>query len=418
MSFSNFKRFSCLLLIILSITIFPSLTARASETSPTFSFWPVQGEIINQFKLPANPYTSGGHRGIDIQAPTGTEVVAVGDGTVAFWSSNQGENGMMISIDHPNGLTTTYLHLSEIFSEAKGKGKSVIAGQSIGKVGTTGNPSSYVPHLHFGVFLTESRTKSSYEYIDPAQVLPAVTSTTSPSEDLATSPATELSPDRAEPTVAGGAESPLSPNPSVMDELPGTESPSLTIKPEPYGAVPTEQAVGEAGNPAPTAETYSPKAAPLAAGRQESAPTNVVVQPEPAAISPSASAPLNQEPVSQPPESVSSLPGQEQGSNTGSLRANTASLLAKLAPEKPRTIREVIGAELKIRPQNAVSFTEFSAGERTASRKDEMLWAALFILLLTFLIRHRNLPSKKLLNHWLFLHPAFSNPKFAVEKVL
>lgn len=83
------------------------------------------------------------HTGVDIGAPLGTEVVAALDGVVTF-AGWRGAYGQMIELDHGDGYSTRYAHLSAIFVQY---GQTVRAGQVIGLVGSTGRSTG--PHLHF-----------------------------------------------------------------------------------------------------------------------------------------------------------------------------------------------------------------------------------------------------------------------------
>ena len=85
------------------------------------------------------------HQGIDISLKTGDPVYAAFDGKVRL-SKYSGAYGNLIVIRHNNGLETYYAHLSEL--EVK-VGEWVVAGQQIGKGGSTGRSSG--PHLHFEV---------------------------------------------------------------------------------------------------------------------------------------------------------------------------------------------------------------------------------------------------------------------------
>jgi murein DD-endopeptidase MepM/ murein hydrolase activator NlpD len=85
------------------------------------------------------------HEGIDFNAERGTPVVAAADGVVvaAAW---QGDFGNMVEIDHGDGLTTRYAHLSRMDVQP---GRLVKREQRIGAVGNTGRSTG--PHLHFEV---------------------------------------------------------------------------------------------------------------------------------------------------------------------------------------------------------------------------------------------------------------------------
>lgn len=91
------------------------------------------------------------HSGIDLAAPLGTEVYAVKDGVCSvkpFHSSY----GNYVTIDHGNGVQTRYAHMSAVLVA---DGESVVAGQVIGLVGSTGNSTGN--HLHLEVIVNGSR---------------------------------------------------------------------------------------------------------------------------------------------------------------------------------------------------------------------------------------------------------------------
>ena len=89
-----------------------------------------------------------GNNGIDWAAPKGTSVVAAAGGTVSVARSGgwNGGYGKYVIIKHGNGTQTVYSHLSSVSVYA---GQSVVSGQLIGRVGTTGNSTGN--HLHFEV---------------------------------------------------------------------------------------------------------------------------------------------------------------------------------------------------------------------------------------------------------------------------
>lgn len=88
------------------------------------------------------------HTGVDFAAPKGTPVHAVADGTVTFkgWG---GGGGNTLKIQHNNGYTTGYLHLSG-FAKGIARGTRVSQGQLIGYVGSTGTSTG--PHLDYRVW--------------------------------------------------------------------------------------------------------------------------------------------------------------------------------------------------------------------------------------------------------------------------
>ena len=83
------------------------------------------------------------HLGVDYAAPTGTPVQAVGNGTVTFAGTNGGF-GRMVTVRHPNSMTTSYAHLSRI---SVNRGQKVKRGDTVGLVGMTGTATG--PHLDY-----------------------------------------------------------------------------------------------------------------------------------------------------------------------------------------------------------------------------------------------------------------------------
>jgi murein DD-endopeptidase MepM/ murein hydrolase activator NlpD len=87
------------------------------------------------------------HLGIDYGAPTGTPVQSIGDGNIVF-AGRKGGDGNLVKVQHANGYTTYYMHLSRILVR---NGQRVAQGQSIGLVGMTGLATG--PHLDFRIQL-------------------------------------------------------------------------------------------------------------------------------------------------------------------------------------------------------------------------------------------------------------------------
>ncbi len=109
--------------------------------------WPVGGGITSRY----GPRGGRFHTGIDIGAGYGAAVGAAAGGRVTS-TGWQGGYGKMVTINHGNGLSTRYAHLSSINVST---GQSVGSGQIIGKVGSTGNSTG--PHLHFEVLANGSQ---------------------------------------------------------------------------------------------------------------------------------------------------------------------------------------------------------------------------------------------------------------------
>ena len=89
------------------------------------------------------------HSGVDFAAPTGTPIMAAGNGTVEVAGRNGGY-GNYIRIRHTDGYKTAYAHLSK-FANGVRSGKYVTQDQIIGYVGSTGMSTG--PHLHYEVHL-------------------------------------------------------------------------------------------------------------------------------------------------------------------------------------------------------------------------------------------------------------------------
>ncbi len=109
---------------------------------------PVSGaRISSHFGSRRDPFLKrrAFHAGMDFAAKTGTRVYAAAKGKVtkAGWS---GGYGRMVEIDHGNGTTTRYAHLSRISVK---KGQHVSPDMSIGRVGSSGRSTG--PHLHYEI---------------------------------------------------------------------------------------------------------------------------------------------------------------------------------------------------------------------------------------------------------------------------
>lgn len=89
------------------------------------------------------------HKGIDIFAPRGTEVVAVADGIVSF-IGDQRLGGHCIWLTTENGASFYYAHLDR-WAPGLYEGMEVQSGDLLGYVGNTGNAKNTPSHLHFGV---------------------------------------------------------------------------------------------------------------------------------------------------------------------------------------------------------------------------------------------------------------------------
>lgn len=119
-------------------------------------------ELSSGFGARLDPFlrTWAMHSGIDFRGATGEPVFASGDGRVIH-AGSMGGYGLMVEIDHGNGLTTRYAHLSRIETR---EGDAVRAGHRIGRVGSTGRSTG--PHLHY-------ETRMNGDAIDPMRFVRA-----------------------------------------------------------------------------------------------------------------------------------------------------------------------------------------------------------------------------------------------------
>jgi murein DD-endopeptidase MepM/ murein hydrolase activator NlpD len=125
---------------------------------------PVIGEVefTSGFGVRSDPFLGrpAMHTGLDFRAATGDPVRATANGKVVS-SGWAGGYGRMVEIDHGNGLSTRYGHLSEISVRV---GDLIKIGQVIGAVGSTGRSTG--PHLHY-------ETRIDGDAVDPQKFLRA-----------------------------------------------------------------------------------------------------------------------------------------------------------------------------------------------------------------------------------------------------
>lgn len=122
-------------------------TKERPRTMATGSFqWPLRGTLTSGY---GTRYIFGSysfHGGIDIAAPYGTTIAAA-DGGKVIHASNDGTGfGLYVVVDHENGLKSYYCHCSSLLVRV---GDRVYKGQSIARVGSTGNSTGN--HCHFQV---------------------------------------------------------------------------------------------------------------------------------------------------------------------------------------------------------------------------------------------------------------------------
>jgi len=137
-------------------------SGKLPDTGKGILAWPVDKVFVTQYfgntpfaTANAQIYGGKGHNGIDLRASIGTPIKASMSGTVVGLSNTDTirgcySYGKWVMVEHPNGLSTIYAHLS---LQSVTKGQSVSTGQIIGYSGNTGYTTG--PHLHYTVYATE-----------------------------------------------------------------------------------------------------------------------------------------------------------------------------------------------------------------------------------------------------------------------
>jgi murein DD-endopeptidase MepM/ murein hydrolase activator NlpD len=138
----------------------PSPTPSPPEPHPTPSAWqwPLIGPITQYFGQTLTKY--GVHQGIDIDGDTGDPVKAARAGRVVVAGYADACGGLQVRIDHGDGFTSWYRHLSRVLVRV---GDRASGGTVIGRVGATGCATG--SHLHFGI-------QKGSTFVDPMKYLP------------------------------------------------------------------------------------------------------------------------------------------------------------------------------------------------------------------------------------------------------
>jgi murein DD-endopeptidase MepM/ murein hydrolase activator NlpD len=138
-----------------------SLAERRNGTLEfTPSLWPVSGPVRSGYGRRRDPFTGETeiHQGLDIGALYGSAIRVPADGRVIY-AARQPAYGNLIVVDHGNGITTRYGHLSNFETRV---GDRLKKGDLIGYVGSTGRSTG--PHLHYEVRL-DDRTVNPRSYL-------------------------------------------------------------------------------------------------------------------------------------------------------------------------------------------------------------------------------------------------------------
>lgn len=123
---------------------------RGQSVRKTLMLTPVDGaRLTSRYGMRRHPILGYNrmHKGLDFAAPTGTPIMAAGDGVVAE-AGRKGNYGKAVVLRHPNEYRTLYGHMSRIARGVR-SGARVRQGEVIGYVGSTGMSTG--PHLHYEV---------------------------------------------------------------------------------------------------------------------------------------------------------------------------------------------------------------------------------------------------------------------------
>ena len=106
-----------------------------------------KGWMSSRFGRRSDPFTGrvAWHKGVDFAGKEGTPIIATGAGVVTY-SGDRSGYGLMVEINHGNGIATRYGHALELLVEP---GEIVRTGDIIGKVGNSGRSTG--PHIHYEV---------------------------------------------------------------------------------------------------------------------------------------------------------------------------------------------------------------------------------------------------------------------------
>ncbi|MBI3615737.1 MAG: M23 family metallopeptidase [Candidatus Omnitrophica bacterium] len=144
--------------LFLLIPAYPTISLKLFQWREPWYRIPL--EISGPIQIRKDPYGSGEfgahrsgrrrHRGLDLTAPIGTNVLAAKSGKAWIGRVHSGM-GRYVEIRHPDGWTTLYAHLKEIRIQ---DGQPIRRGEILGTVGKTGNARRRLiqPHLHFEIW--------------------------------------------------------------------------------------------------------------------------------------------------------------------------------------------------------------------------------------------------------------------------
>lgn len=211
------QRMSSLVVLACSITL--ALCPRAAHAMP------VGGAVVLDFGV---DYPAGDgvavHRGVDVACADGEQVESPSDGEVSFVGrvpSAAGGTMLAVTIVTAHGNLT----LMPLSDAVISRGQRVDAGQRLGTVSASGDPSSPGTHLHVGL-------KRAGMYLDPSELLRAPVQTGQPSAPDAMAPADAGAPDFAHPAPGTTGAAIAVPSATPASQLQGARSGADGVMPE------------------------------------------------------------------------------------------------------------------------------------------------------------------------------------------
>jgi murein DD-endopeptidase MepM/ murein hydrolase activator NlpD len=143
-----------------------SLEVNSARLASLPSIMPTSGWLTSQFsqgrKHPVL-HVSRPHEGIDVAAPMGTAIIAPAAGVIRRVANERGY-GLVLEIDHGNGIVTRFAHQSRVIVK---EGDRVTRGQHVGNVGNSGLSTG--PHLHYEIHVN-GRVVDPLTYVMPGAI--------------------------------------------------------------------------------------------------------------------------------------------------------------------------------------------------------------------------------------------------------
>ena len=155
--------------------------------------WPVDGPVLRPFVAEGDPYSGGQHRGIDIGAPTGADVLSAATGVASF-VGRLPHQGLCLTVRTADGYSVTLVHLGSIGVTT---GTPVSEGDVVGTIGPSGDVEGTEPYVYLGIRLTADPNG----YLDPLGLLPPRHASEEPPVSQPQAPAAQPAPPavRAQP---------------------------------------------------------------------------------------------------------------------------------------------------------------------------------------------------------------------------